>query len=379
MRIEILGKFYDNHSLSIINRNLALKLKDKHDVFITPMDSYNPDAKLSKEVVSSLKDLEKKELGTVGPEIQVRHTYPPIWKYPFDKQTKVVFIQPWEYPKVPFEWQYKWETFASALIVPSAWQLEHILNAGLNPEKAFVVPNGYDPEIFNKDTDYTPYNNIVDDKFNFVYVGCSQWRKGIDLLINAWKSAFKKADKVRLIVKDTPQIYGKSNLLSEIIKVQYKTQCAEIVYIDEALSHEQMASIYKASKAVIHPYRAEGFGMHVQEALACGCIPIVPDKGPTNEFIGDTGIKISTQSKPIDITSDSIFALKPGDATTLMSTHTFMDEPVLDDITKKMSILFKHHNKQEIINKARAFTPVNTWDNVVLEYEKVFEKILNDL
>ena len=28
-----------------------------------------------------------------------------------------------------------------------------------------------------------------------------------------------------------------------------------------------MASIYKNSKAVVHPYRAEGFGMHVQEAV----------------------------------------------------------------------------------------------------------------
>ena len=42
---------------------------------------------------------------------------------------------------------------------------------------------------------------------------------------------------------------------------------------------------YKASKVVVHPYRAEGFGMHVQEATACGCLPLIPANGPTDDFI----------------------------------------------------------------------------------------------
>ena len=46
-----------------------------------------------------------------------------------------------------------------------------------------------------------------------------------------------------------------------------------------------MASIYKNSKFLIHPYRAEGFGMHVQEAVACGCYHLLPDVGPHNDFI----------------------------------------------------------------------------------------------
>ena len=67
--------------------------------------------------------------------------------------------------------------------------------------------------------------------------------------------------------------------------MQYKTGCSRVVYIDEELSQEQMASIYKASKVVVHPYRAEGFGMHIQEATACGCLPLIPTNGPTDEFI----------------------------------------------------------------------------------------------
>ena len=79
--------------------------------------------------------------------------------------------------------------------------------------------------------------------------------------------------KCTLIIKDNPQIYGVNNLLNEIIKLQYKSQCGEVLYIDDQLSDLEMASIYKNSKFLIHPYRAEGFGMHVQEAVACGCYP----------------------------------------------------------------------------------------------------------
>ena len=41
INIEILGKFYDNHSLSIINRHLATNLNKCKDfnILLTPLDS----------------------------------------------------------------------------------------------------------------------------------------------------------------------------------------------------------------------------------------------------------------------------------------------------------------------------------------------------
>ena len=103
MIIDFVGKFYDNHSLSIINRNIVTKITDEHpdwEISITPLDSYDPEYKLDKEVVKQLKILEKAETGE--PNIQVRHSYPPIWQWPASDRTKVIFIQPWEYQKAPF-------------------------------------------------------------------------------------------------------------------------------------------------------------------------------------------------------------------------------------------------------------------------------------
>lgn len=380
MIIEFLGKFYDNHSLSIVNRNIVLKLANKKGIKlkITALDTYDPKYKLDKAQVKKLKQLETGTNET--PDIQVRHTYPPIWKWPESDKTKVVFIQPWEYPKAPFEWQYKFETFADALIVPSNFCNSVFSNAGISPEDIFVVPNGYNPDIFNTKPSRIDVSNfgIDSNAFNFVYVGNAQWRKGLDILLNAWHKSFNKADKAKLIIKDNPNIYGKNNTLNETIKIRYKTECADILYIEDDLTDEELAAIYKASKVLVHPYRAEGFAMHVQEAVASGCLPIVSANGPTDDFLAteDIGIRLPTVAKAVNINNPGIFAMKPGDATTLMSTHTFINEPTEAHLISAMQHVYHSHNKKPLFDKI-ATAKLNTWESVVDQYEKVFIEIHN--
>jgi glycosyltransferase involved in cell wall biosynthesis len=377
MNIEFVGKFYDNHSLTIINRNIALILNEIEDInlTITPLDQYNPEARLSKEIVKKIKKLSEKT-SDKQPDIQLRHAYPPIWQWPIGSDTKVVYIQPWEYPKVPFEWQYKWETFADHLIVPSNYIRDIVVRGGLNPASITVVPNGYNPEVFNKTNDTVAPYGIDPEKFNFVYVGNSQWRKGLDLLINAWHKCFKSYDNARLIIKDNPAIYGKNSVLNEIIKMQYKTECAPVTYIDDNLPDHMMADIFRCSKVVIHPYRAEGFGMHIQEAVACGCVPILPDKGPHQDFIpDDVGLRVPTQPKAIDITSGEIFAQKPGDAFTMMSTHTFINEPSGHHLEKALQWMYHSHDKKAHFEAVKKLDMVNTWENVAKQYVEVLKNV----
>ena len=166
------------------------------------MDKFDPQYKLSNDTVKELKSLESKDLGNKIPDIQVRHTYPPVWNWPVSSDTKVIYIQPWEYPKVPFEWQYKFETFADGLIVPSNYIKQIFLDGGLTPSKAFVIPNGFNPNIFNKDkSNLKPMLGIKPDRFNFVYVGNSQWRKGLDILINVWYKCFKNMINALLLLR----------------------------------------------------------------------------------------------------------------------------------------------------------------------------------
>lgn len=377
MLIEFVGKFYDNHSLSIVNRNLVLALlKQGVDVSISALDQYDPIYAVDKEIVKTLKSLEVHRENYV-PDIQLRHSYPPIWDWPTHDSTKVVFMQPWEYPKALFEWQYRFESFADALIVPSNYCRNVFKSGGMNPNNLFMIPHGYDNSIFNTEDggDVSKFG-INRNKVNFVYVGNSQWRKGLDILLQVWSTAFSRSDNAKLIIKDNPRIYGQSNILAEIIRIQYQTDCGEIVYIDDELSQTEMADIYKASKVVVHPYRAEGFGMHVQEAIACGCVPIVPVGGPTDDFIPEgRGLKIGVRKNAINIQDPNVFALKPGDATTMMSTHTFINEPDPVQLGSAMKYIYHSHDREQILSKARVEDLPNTWDNLAAQYLPIFTDI----
>ena len=61
------------------------------------LDQYNPESKLDKSDVKTLKSLEKVDIEDI--DLQIRHSYPPVWQWPKDEKTKVVYIQPWEFPR----------------------------------------------------------------------------------------------------------------------------------------------------------------------------------------------------------------------------------------------------------------------------------------
>lgn len=375
MIVEIIGKFYDNHSLSLVNRNLAIGLHNKGvKVFITPIDSFSHQYGLDKKQVKTLKQLENSS--NQEPDVQVRHSYPPMWRYPVAKKTKVIYIQPWEYSKVPFEWIQKWCSFADAVITPSMWTADKYLNAGVNPDDVFVVPNGYNPDIYNQKAEQSKF--FDSKRFTFLFVGNHQARKGLDILLNTWKDCFVKADNVQLFIKDTPQIYGQNNLLSETIKMQYHTDCGKIIYNDASLSDKDMANIYKNAKVIVHPYRGEGFGMHIQEAVACGAFPIITAGGPTDEFIPeDIGFRIHTQKKHVDLSSPDLFAMKPGDSLSCMGEYGWILEPESLSLKNYMRIIYSHHERKKFFQQVALYNNPNTWENIINKYVDVLN-IVND-
>ena len=61
--------------------------------------------------------------------------------------------------------------------MPSNYIRDIAIRGGLNPNSITAIPNGYNPEIFNKsEASDLPYG-IDPNVFDFVYVGNSQWRK----------------------------------------------------------------------------------------------------------------------------------------------------------------------------------------------------------
>jgi glycosyltransferase involved in cell wall biosynthesis len=208
--VRFIGKFFDNHSLSIVNRKTVLELKNLVDIQIIPLDAPDSSNKVDSEEISELLSLVNKEIRE--PDVEIRHSYPPIWKWPEADNTKLIYIQPWEFTAIPMERQNKIETFSDLLITPSNWTRQIFESSGINPKRVKTIPNGYDPSIFFKEDTKQQINNV-----KILFVGCSQYRKGLDVLLRVWSSATKKDMPIELIIKDTPQVYGASTTQEYII------------------------------------------------------------------------------------------------------------------------------------------------------------------
>lgn len=59
--------------------------------------------------------------------------------------------------------------------------------------------------------------------------------------------------------------------------------------IVETVSHDDMIGYYQQAKVYCQLSYRESFGMSLAEAMACGCIPIVTDRGALPEVVGDAG------------------------------------------------------------------------------------------
>ncbi len=82
----------------------------------------------------------------------------------------------------------------------------------------------------------------------------------------------------------TGSFYRGQGLGEQIRGLRGDPRNAEILYLDATLPAELMPRLYAACDCLVHPYRGEGFGLPIAEAIACGLPVIVPDYGTCLDF-----------------------------------------------------------------------------------------------
>lgn len=278
------GSQFVHHSLAHVNRQLCVGLaKRGHDLSIIPYEpdqfgpGMDPDLQILGQLTNAPLDAEC--------QIHVRHQWPPNLVAP--KEGRWVVVQPWEFGSPPRDWMPAFRERVDEIWAYTGYVRDMYVRAGVPEDRVHVVPLGVDCDNFRPGI--APLASLPPKRgLRFLYVGGSIARKGFDVLLDAWQKAFGPDDPVELLIKD---MGGKTSYKGQtgertVRQIQQSGRFATIHYVDDDLAPSDLPGLYASGDVLVHPYRGEGFGLPIAEAMACGLPVIVTDGGAADDFCG---------------------------------------------------------------------------------------------
>ena len=231
-------------------------------------------------------------------ELTIRHHWPPDFRPP--PTGKLATIVHWEYGVVPTKWVEGIQQNVDELWVASRFVRDVFVQGGVDPGRVHVIPPGVDTSLFRPEGPVWQPEGC--GRFVFLFVGGSIRRKGVDLLLEAYKQAFCPEDDVTLIIKDhgSKEFYKHNNFLDQIQRFARNARNPHLLLVTREMNDSDLAALYRGCNAFVLPYRGEGFGMPLAEAMACGKPVVTTALGPASEFCTDeTGYLIPAEVAPL--------------------------------------------------------------------------------
>ena len=342
-----------NSSLALVNRELCTNLeRNGFDLL-----KINTDNETLKSALKNKYEIpngrNNKKLDKI--EFHIRHQWPPNLTPPDEGHW--IIIQPWEYGSLPKQWVNIFSKSVDEMWVPSNYVRKIYVECGIPSDRVFVVPNGFNPETFNPNV--KPYKFTTKKNFKFLFVGGTIYRKGIDIVLQSYLQAFTNKDDVTLVIKDMGgnSFYKGQNFKNKILEIQKAKNSPEIIYIDKNLSEKELSGLYTACNILVHPYRGEGFGLPILEAMASGIPAIITNGGAALDFCNSSNsILVHAEKKFYN-------EKKIGDLETV--DFPWILEPDQLDVSEKMKFAFNNKEKVKEIG-LNAYNSVKDdwkWDN----------------
>jgi glycosyltransferase involved in cell wall biosynthesis len=283
IRIAWEGEFFAGHSFANVNERLIEQFIEDQSLDLSIVRRLgSPVREAYTETERRIAQLFERPLPG-GPQVTVRHSFPPNLNPP--DRGKWVHIQYWEFGALPIDWYQPLRNRVDEIWAPSNYVRQVYENSGIPRDKIQVISLGVDTEVYTPDA--PPLLLPTDKSFRFLFVGGTIPRKGFDRLWEAYLQEFTDEDDVCLVIKDlgSSTFYQPDSHRQQIQDALAAGGTPSIVYLDQYLTTGQLASLYTACDCFVAPYRGEGFGLPVLEAMACGLAPIVPQGGATDDFV----------------------------------------------------------------------------------------------
>lgn len=358
LKIRAHGMFGATHSWSHCVRSLMYEFfKMDHDCYITSTDGYT----FAKKEMSGCF-----ERDTDAADIDLCYTLPKNFKQWFSRTSKLkVALFNWESTVMPQEWA---SYISNAdIICPSSTAVRDVfISSGWQENKLMILPLGVDWAHFGG-SDSIDIPGLK--SFRFLNISIPHHRKNIDLLLDAYYTAFNSSDDVSLILKssfDKPKNKFECDL-SEIIRSAQTKHSGKVlpkvhVVIDRL---PDMAPIYKAANCVVSTSSFEGFGLPMLEGLASGCQIIAPRISGQLDFLDDSNSFLVETDK-----------IKAGEKYQYWrpdnNSMTYL--PRKDDIVDSMRKVFDGDRKTTEDNKAlrSKFSWISSANKILERYDTIF-------
>lgn len=327
------GSFFETHSLSIVNRELTCALLETGQVDLSlrmvQLEPIRFDPR-SDERTRRLVDLFERPLGT-APVAHIRHFWPPRFERP--PVGRWVVMQPWEYGRLPIEWVAPMRDAVDEIWVYSHATRQAYIDSGVSGDKVFVIPLGVNGNRFRLGA--PPAELPTKKGFRFLFVGGTIWRKGFLVLLEAYCRTFRRSDDVCLVVKGMGQdtFYRGQDAGDAIQSAQADPDAPEVLYLTDPLPDDALPSLYSACDCLVHPYRGEGFGLPVAEAMACGLPVVVTKGGSCDDFCpAESTYWVSATRQPVKIdneTAGTAWVLEPDPGMLMVQLKAVLGDPYL--------------------------------------------------
>jgi len=167
---------------------------------------------------------------------------------------------------------------------------DEVVRRGIIPsERLEVVPIGVHP-IFTAVADPTADAEIcrllgrrTNDSIEILHVGSTQARKRIDLLLRMFAA-------VRANFRDARLIRVGGGLTKQNQQLAEQLGVSDAIAILPFLDRRILAAAYRRADVVVLPSEAEGFGLPIIEALACG-VPVIASDLPVLREVGGNAVR----------------------------------------------------------------------------------------
>jgi glycosyltransferase involved in cell wall biosynthesis len=182
-----------------------------------------------------------------------------------------------ETDRIPDGWVEKCNAM-DEIWVPSSFNLETFVRAGVKGHKLLKMQEGEDTKVFRPDN--PPFTIPGTRGFNFLSV--FQWtqRKGPDILLKAFLREFREDDDVALILRSYGRQGPHSDLLPEVLHYIERElhipleKTPPILLIPGLIPNQDLPRLYTSADCFVLPSRGEGWGRPYAEAL-CSEMPVI--------------------------------------------------------------------------------------------------------